>query len=51
MGYTSHRFFSSIHLPGILKLPDDLDPVPTTAYRRLVRQRTLYVEAAAEVVK
>jgi len=51
MDYTSHRIFSSIHLPGIPELPDDFDFVSATAYHRLVRQRAFYVEAVAEVIK
>ena len=51
MDFTSHHIFSSIHLPGIPELPDDFDFVSATAYHRLVRQRAIYVEEVAEVIK
>ena len=51
MDFTSHRISSSVHLPEISELPDDFDFVSATAYHRLVRQRAIYVEAMAEIIK
>ena len=49
--FASHRISWSVHLPEISELPDDFDFVSATAYHRLVRQRAIYVEAMAEVIK
>ena len=48
---TSRRIISSVNLAEIAELPEDFEFIPATAYHKLVRHRTNYLEAAAEIVK
>jgi len=51
MDSTSRHILSSVHLAGISELPSDFDFVSATAYHRLVRQRTSYIEAVVKQTK
>ena len=48
---TTCHIISSVNLTEIHELPDDFRFILTTAYHKLVRHRTNYLEAAAKIVK
>jgi len=48
---TFGHIISSIHLAGILELPEDFNFVSATSYHKLVRQRASYLEAVVDVIR
>jgi len=48
---TSRLILSDVHLPGISELPDDFKFIPATAYHKLVRHHTIYLEAVVEIIE
>jgi len=48
---TFGHIISSIDLAGIPELPEDFNFVSATAYHKLVRQRTSYLEAIVDVIR